>query len=134
MIAVVAEFKVALSGAGNFRALAEQHAHRCLEREPGCQQFDITQDPADPEQWLFYERYRRGCARRASQDRLPAEIHRGDAALRVGRKGAPLRHTRRHAQTLRKSTRRSGLVLENRARRASSPRTPCESWSGSKRP
>ena len=45
MIAVVAEFKVALSGAGNFRALAEQHAHRCLEREPGCQQFDITQDP-----------------------------------------------------------------------------------------
>ncbi len=57
MIAVVAEFKVALSGAGNFRALAEQHAHRCLEREPGCQQFDITQDPADPEQWLFYERY-----------------------------------------------------------------------------
>ena len=58
MISIVAEFKVALSGAGNFRALAEQHAHRCLEREPGCWQFDITQDHADPEQWLFYERYR----------------------------------------------------------------------------
>jgi quinol monooxygenase YgiN len=58
MIAVVAEFRVSLSSAGNFRALAEQHARRCLEREPGCLQFDITQDPADPEQWLFYERYR----------------------------------------------------------------------------
>ena len=57
MIAIVAEFKVALSGAGNFRALAEQHAHRCLEREPGGWHFDITQDHDDPEQWLFYERY-----------------------------------------------------------------------------
>ena len=58
MIAIVVDLKVPLTNAGNFRALAEQHARRCLEREPGCQQFDITQDPADPEQWLFYERYR----------------------------------------------------------------------------
>jgi (4S)-4-hydroxy-5-phosphonooxypentane-2,3-dione isomerase len=67
MIAIVVELKVALSSAGNFRALAEQHARRCLEREPGCQQFDITQDPADPEQWLFYERY---------QDEAALEAHR----------------------------------------------------------
>jgi autoinducer 2-degrading protein len=58
MIAIVVELKVPASGAKDFRALAEQHARRCLEREPGCLQFDITQDPADPEQWLFYERYR----------------------------------------------------------------------------
>ncbi len=67
MIAIVVELKVALSSAGNFRALAEQHARRCLEREAGCQQFDITQDPADPEQWLFYERY---------QDEASLEAHR----------------------------------------------------------
>ena len=67
MIAIVVELKVALSSTGNFRALAEQHAHRCLEREPGCQQFDITQDPSDPEQWLFYERY---------QDESALEAHR----------------------------------------------------------
>jgi (4S)-4-hydroxy-5-phosphonooxypentane-2,3-dione isomerase len=67
MIAIVVELKVSLSGAGNFRALAEQHARRCLEREPGCQQFDITQDPANPEQWLFYERY---------QDEAALEAHR----------------------------------------------------------
>lgn len=58
MIAIVVELKVPSNGAMDFRALAEQHARRCLEREPGCLQFDITQDPADPEQWLFYERYR----------------------------------------------------------------------------
>ena len=58
MIAIVVELKVPSNGAKDFRALAEQHARRCLEREPGCLQFDITQDPADPEQWLFYERYR----------------------------------------------------------------------------
>jgi quinol monooxygenase YgiN len=67
MIAIVVDLKVSLSGAGHFRALAEQHARRCLEREPGCQQFDITQDPADPEQWLFYERY---------QDEAALEVHR----------------------------------------------------------
>jgi len=67
MIAIVVELKVALSSAGNFRALAEQHARRCIEREPGCQQFDITQDPADPEQWLFYERY---------QDEAALDTHR----------------------------------------------------------
>jgi (4S)-4-hydroxy-5-phosphonooxypentane-2,3-dione isomerase len=58
MIAIVVELKVPSNGAKDFRALAEQHARRCLEREPGCLQFDITQDPVDPEQWLFYERYR----------------------------------------------------------------------------
>ena len=58
MIAIVVELKVPASGAKDFRALAEQHARRCLEREPGCLQFDITQDPADLEQWMFYERYR----------------------------------------------------------------------------
>jgi len=67
MIAIVVELKVSLSSVGNFRAMAEQHARRCLEREPGCQQFDITQDPADPEQWLFYERY---------QDEAALEAHR----------------------------------------------------------
>jgi quinol monooxygenase YgiN len=67
MIAIVVDLKVSLSGAGNFRALAEQHARRCLEREPGCQQFDIIQDPAAPEQWLFYERY---------QDEAALEVHR----------------------------------------------------------
>src|SRR5215468_11755036 len=58
MIAIVVELKVPASASKDFAALSEQHARRCLEREPGCQQFDITQDPADPEQWLFYERYR----------------------------------------------------------------------------
>jgi autoinducer 2-degrading protein len=66
MIAIIAEFKVLPSAAGNFRALAEQHARRCLEREPGCQQFDITQDAANPDQWLFYERY---------QDEAALEAH-----------------------------------------------------------
>ena len=76
MISIVAEFKVALSGAGNFRALAEQHAHRCLEREPGCWQFDITQDHDDPEQWLFYERYQDEAALTAhiKSDYLPKFI------------------------------------------------------------
>src|SRR5215470_7397869 len=58
MIAIVVELKVPASASKDFAALAEQHARRCLEREPGCLQFDITQDPADPEQWVFYERYR----------------------------------------------------------------------------
>ena len=59
-----------------FRALAEQHAHRCLEREPGCWQFDITQDHDDPEQWLFYERYQDEAALTAhiKSDYLPKFI------------------------------------------------------------
>ena len=72
MIAIVVELRVPKNVSGEFRALAEQHARRCLEREPGCLQFDISQDSADPEQWLFYERYR---------DQTALEAHRNTEYL-----------------------------------------------------
>ena len=58
MIAILVELRIPAKSAGEFRPLAEQHARRCLEREPGCLQFDMSQDSSDPEQWVFYERYR----------------------------------------------------------------------------
>ena len=90
MIAIVVELKVPSNGAKDFRALAEQHARRCLEREPGCLQFDITQDPADPEQWLFYERYRDEAALDAHRktDYL-AKFLEVDAVAHHGSQNAP---------------------------------------------
>ena len=90
MIAILVELRVPAKGATEFRALAEQHARRCLEREGGCLQFDISQDSADADQWVFYERYRDQAALDAHRktDYLPKFLeatkpHITDRKLRI---------------------------------------------------
>jgi (4S)-4-hydroxy-5-phosphonooxypentane-2,3-dione isomerase len=55
-----AKFKEAMTG----------QAQRCLANEPGCLQFDVAQDPKDPERFVMLEIYKDDAAIKAHQDSL----------------------------------------------------------------
>ena len=40
-----------------FRTVLMAHAKASLEDEPGCRQFDVAADPADPARFFIYEVY-----------------------------------------------------------------------------
>lgn len=54
---VIAEFEVKPDSFGDFTALARRFADECLEREPGCRQFEVVQLETTPNAVLFYETY-----------------------------------------------------------------------------
>jgi len=54
---VIAEFEVKPDSFGDFAALARRFANECLEREPGCRQFEVVQLESTPNGVLFYEAY-----------------------------------------------------------------------------
>jgi autoinducer 2-degrading protein len=45
-------------------------AQRCLANEPGCLQFDVAQDPKNPERFVMLEIYKDDAAIKAHQDSL----------------------------------------------------------------
>lgn len=57
MFVVVAEFEVAEADAEGFAELLEVQAKASLEAEPGCQVFDVCQNPEAPGTFLLYEVY-----------------------------------------------------------------------------
>jgi quinol monooxygenase YgiN len=57
MIAVVAEFLIHANCVSAWRELITAHAARCVQREPGCLQFDVSVDPDDEQCWTLYEVY-----------------------------------------------------------------------------
>jgi quinol monooxygenase YgiN len=53
-----------------FKAAMAAQAQRCLANEPGCLQFDVAQDPKNPERFVMLEIYKDDAAIKAHQDSL----------------------------------------------------------------
>jgi len=68
---VVVVFLEALAGhEPAVRAALLTYAHTCREREPGCRQFDVSQDPVEPSGYFLYQLY---------SDEASYEAHRDSA-------------------------------------------------------
>jgi quinol monooxygenase YgiN len=59
---VIAEFDVRPEGLEGFLALAAADASQSVAKEPGCHQFDVTVDQADPNHVVLYEVYESAAA------------------------------------------------------------------------
>jgi quinol monooxygenase YgiN len=53
-----------------FKEAMVAQAERCLANEPGCLQFDVTQDPKNPTRFVMLEIYKDDAAIKAHQDSL----------------------------------------------------------------
>lgn len=57
MLAVVVEFKIRPEQVAAFREAIVANAQESLHTEPGCKQFDVCCDAADPTLFFLYELY-----------------------------------------------------------------------------
>jgi autoinducer 2-degrading protein len=57
MQALVVEFRIQPQFVHDFAAAIEDNARASRETEPGCRQFDVCRDPADPALFFLYELY-----------------------------------------------------------------------------
>ena len=57
MQALIVEFQIRSEFVGDFAVAIEDNARASRETEPGCRQFDICRDPADPALFFLYELY-----------------------------------------------------------------------------
>ena len=57
MQALVVEFRIKPEFVRDFEAAIEANARASRETEPGCRQFDVCRDPADPSRFFLYELY-----------------------------------------------------------------------------
>lgn len=57
MQALVVEFHIRPEFVREFEAAVEDNARLSRETEPGCRQFDVCRNPADPTLFLLYELY-----------------------------------------------------------------------------
>jgi autoinducer 2-degrading protein len=57
MQALVVEFRIKPGHAQAFAAAIVDNARASREDEPGCRQFDVCRDPADPAVFFLYELY-----------------------------------------------------------------------------
>jgi (4S)-4-hydroxy-5-phosphonooxypentane-2,3-dione isomerase len=57
MLALVVEFRIHAAHVEAFAAAISDNARASRETEPGCQQFDVCRDPADPTLFFLYELY-----------------------------------------------------------------------------
>ncbi len=57
MLALVVEFRIHESFIDAFAAAISDNARASRESEPGCRQFDVCRDPADPSLFFLYELY-----------------------------------------------------------------------------
>ena len=57
MLALVVEFRIAPAHVEAFDAQITANARTSRETEPGCRQFDVCRDPADPTLFFLYELY-----------------------------------------------------------------------------
>jgi len=58
MLAIVVHFEAKPDKIDAFKETIVGHATRCLEREPGCLQFDVVQDTKNPAHFAVYEIYK----------------------------------------------------------------------------
>ena len=70
MLALVVEFRIHTAHLEAFERAIVDNARASLELEPGCLQFDVCRDPADPALFFLYELY---------QDELAIQAHLGAA-------------------------------------------------------
>jgi (4S)-4-hydroxy-5-phosphonooxypentane-2,3-dione isomerase len=57
MFVIVAEFRTVPDKVDAFREVIGRQAERSVAEEPGCKQFDVGQDEADPTRFVLYEVY-----------------------------------------------------------------------------
>ena len=57
MLAIVVEFRVAPAFVEAFASAIVANATASRETEPGCRQFDVCRDPAEPQLFFLYELY-----------------------------------------------------------------------------
>ena len=57
MYVVTVDFMINAAHVASFRDAVRAQARNSLEREPGCHQFDVCTDPAEPRRVLLYEIY-----------------------------------------------------------------------------
>ena len=57
MQALVVEFRIKPEFVRDFEAAIDKNARLSRETEPGCRQFDVCRDPADPSLFFLYELY-----------------------------------------------------------------------------
>ena len=57
MHVLVVEFRIRTEFIDRFEAAIADNARLSRETEPGCRQFDVCRDPADPAVFLLYELY-----------------------------------------------------------------------------
>jgi (4S)-4-hydroxy-5-phosphonooxypentane-2,3-dione isomerase len=57
MLAIVVEFRIAPAFIDGFERAIVANATASREKEPGCRQFDVCRDPADPQLFFLYELY-----------------------------------------------------------------------------
>ena len=57
MLALVVEFGIHASFVDEFARAIAENAHASIVSEPGCRQFDVCRDPANPAMFFLYELY-----------------------------------------------------------------------------
>ena len=57
MLALVVEFRIKTAHVAAFEAAIIENARASRETEPGCRQFDVCRDPAQPSLFFLYELY-----------------------------------------------------------------------------
>ena len=57
MYVIAVNFEVKPDKVEEFKQVITGHAGRSLERESGCRQFDVAQDPANAQRFFLYEVY-----------------------------------------------------------------------------
>jgi len=57
MVVITVNFEVKPDKVAEFQELISGHSKRTLEREPGCRQFDVSQDPKNAQKFFLYEVY-----------------------------------------------------------------------------
>jgi quinol monooxygenase YgiN len=57
MLALVVDFRIHGAFVAEFEAAIAANARASRETEPGCRQFDVCRDPADPSLFFLYELY-----------------------------------------------------------------------------
>ncbi len=58
MLIVTVLFETRPGAEAEFAPLMRAQASNSLEREPGCEQFDVCRDPGEPSHFFLYEVYR----------------------------------------------------------------------------
>ena len=57
MLALVVEFRIKPTHLAEFEHAIIENARASRETEPGCRQFDVCRDPAEPSVFFLYELY-----------------------------------------------------------------------------
>lgn len=68
MLSVVVFLEARRDHVASLRTAILLHAANCLEKEPGCRQYDVGADPVDAASFLLYQVYENEAAYRAHKE------------------------------------------------------------------